>query len=167
MKNTLVFKFISAGLFLIVSHLNTSYAASYQDLLDKLDDIEYQLILNEIMRSQVPTSPTNSTIRYIVKSAIGNDHLIILDTIKKNSLGNIVFTRISSSENPRYLNNRAYFTIYTTTEINCIGNSYRDLNSDFFSNSMDLVYQIKKYKDDFIYFDEKSIIYNFKKFLCR
>lgn len=158
-------------------------ATTNQEILDRLDDLEFQQLLNEQRKildqmrknlDQTPTYSSGSTgkYKYITKDTLGVSYLIDLTSIRKNPLGNIViFTSTDTSDFPRYVKNKSYFYSDGEVEIVCATNLYKINNGKYYNSQFDLIHEWKSNRPEFIgvykEFPDKSILNVFKKFVCK
>lgn len=144
------------------------HADRYQDIMNRLDDLEDQMLFEEVLRS-ARTSPSAgaSNFKYITKGSDETDYLIDLRSIKRKPNGNIIFIKNTMSDRPRYISNVVYFTSNINEEIDCVSNTFRDLSSIFYAQDSTIAFEIRKYRDEFIPINETSVINRFKNFLCR
>jgi len=166
-------KFYSLALvwFLVILCSPLAIAASNQDILDKLDEIEFERLMqkniNEINRSSEYSGNTglSKEFKYIGQDTKGATHLIALSTIRKNKAGNIVFMESVDSPSPRYKDNFTYFGTYGALEINCDYLTYRRISNNYFSSNTKLI-KVEKYNSTLSAIPRNSLIDEYRRFLC-
>ena len=167
----------------------TSYSISNQDLMDKLDDMEFdsrhQRIMKEfdyeirqqqrmldkeikeLKNNQSNDSSKNTTgkYHYIVKGNSDNDFLIDKNSIKTDKQGTIYFIMTDMSTSPRRKDDFIYFSSDISVGINCQKNEVKFLKGFYYSSDVKLVKSLV-FENIFKPISPNTFIPNFKNYLC-
>ena len=161
-------------LILLVLITPSVHSVSNQDLLDRLDEIEFEREMNreidrinrETDRRRQGGSQNNGSLRYIVDNIDGTSYYIDTKDITKFKDGDIYFSRYSISDKPRYFGNVVYFHNLDTVVINCQRNEYTVRISSFGDSSGKKIKEVK-FPPQYKSISSTSIMDSFRQYLCR
>ena len=139
-------------LFFLIS--SSVHSVSNQDLLNRIDDLEMELMIQRDMNRQVqpPKSPTsvNKPHSYIGKDVNGSDYLLYKPYLKRNKFNNIIFQIDVWYNNPILYRSKSYDTSSIFYEIDCVKSQIRQTKRDYMGG---------KYPNYF--FDEDKTMYGY------
>ncbi|MBT8549996.1 hypothetical protein G6721_06690 [Polynucleobacter paneuropaeus] len=117
-----------------------AFSASNQDILDRLDEMQFEADLKELQRqNNQPYDAQGSLFRdknltYLGKSSKNTDYFISNShTSFDPKSGRYIFSVITSSNNPRAYNNKIFYSSILGMSVYCPGSNMTILISTFFS----------------------------------
>lgn len=162
---------VTLALLVMSSYSPIAIPASNQDILDRLDELEWERLMDQQLKelsrpSKGYQSSASNEIKYIGDDTEGSSFMIYLSTIRKNRAGNVVFDDFSSSTRPRYKGNFVYFSAIGTIEMNCEQLTYRRTSSFFYGPNSKFI-KSEKYNQNLHLIPRNSMIDAYRRFICR
>jgi hypothetical protein len=168
-------------IFLFISF--NSIAVTNQELMDRLDDLEWEAQMREgrqlmdearraIDRMKQENQqlrnvkPSNPKYKIISTQPDGTEFDIALRTIEKNKLGSYEFLANLTSEQPKLNGNIIYYSSMTLFEINCLQNKYRSQQVIYFDKNNKVIAEDNKLQQ-FALIKNSTVIAKYRDFLCK
>ena len=157
--------------FLLAFYSSLIFSATNQDVIDRLDELQFEMDMQQLMRNQnsrpLPVAPPIRTQFYILGTdTLGDTYSIDTNSIKKLKNGNIQVTDFTDGDKPKYIADTTYFGTMGLVEINCYSNQSRKIKDNLYTKNTKLIKTIT-YKSEFININQNSMMQLYKNYLCR
>jgi hypothetical protein len=160
-------------LLLLIFSGSVNSQVTNQDLLNRIDDLEMELMIQRDMNRQVQPLKSPPTVNiphsYIGKDVNGSDYLLYKPYLKRNKFNNIIFQIDVWYKNPILYRSKSYDTSSIFYELDCVKSQIRQTKREYiggkypnyFSDEDKTMYGYTQIRDEQI-----SFFNTYKKLLC-